>query len=103
MLEGIKALFGLKARLPYAQLVKEGATIVDVRTPEEYRQGHIQGSINIPLQHLKKSLPSIDPTKPVITCCLSGARSASAKKILEEHGFEQVYNGGGWTNLKMKI
>jgi rhodanese-related sulfurtransferase len=38
--------------------------------------------------------------RPIVTCCASGARSASAKRILKSHGFEQVYNGGSWYTLR---
>ncbi|HEY4629318.1 MAG TPA: rhodanese-like domain-containing protein, partial [Flavobacterium sp.] len=40
---------------------------------------------------------------PIITCCASGMRSASAKSILKSSGFTKVYNGGGWSSLKNKI
>jgi len=41
--------------------------------------------------------------KTVITCCASGARSAAAKSVLKSNGYANVYNGGGWQNLKHKI
>ena len=44
-----------------------------------------------------------DKNKPIITCCASGMRSASAKSILKSNGFSQVYNGGGWSSLRNKI
>ena len=79
------------------------AQIVDVRTIDEYQQGHIRGSINIPLQTLGKSFGKIKKDKPVITCCASGMRSAAAKGILKSAGYSDVYNGGGWSRLQKKL
>lgn len=103
MLQFIKNLFGMGQKTDFAQLLKEGGQIIDVRTKAEYQGGHIKGSINIPLQELTNHLNKIKKDKPVITCCASGMRSASAKSILQSKGYQNVYNGGGWTSLKSKI
>ncbi len=95
-------LFGMKS-VNYQQLVKEGAVIVDVRSPGEFQGGHIKGSINVPLQSIQSSLGKIPKNKTVITCCASGMRSASAKSILKSAGYVDVHNGGGWMSLKSKI
>lgn len=87
----------------FEELVKNGATVIDVRTPGEYRGGHIKGSINIPLQQLASRLDEIDDNKPVVLCCATGSRSGSAKRILKSNGFTEVYNGGGWARLKEKV
>jgi len=55
------------------------------------------------LQSLSDSLSRIRKDKPVITCCASGMRSASAKSILKSNGYAEVYNGGGWMSLQNKI
>ena len=102
MLEFIKKLFG-GTSVDYAALVKEGAQIIDVRSTGEFASGHIKGSINIPLQVLESNLAKIKKDKPVITCCASGMRSASAKSILLSKGYSTVYNGGGWNSLIRKI
>jgi len=68
-----------------------------------HRGGHIRGSVNIPLNTLQQSLSKIKKDKPVITCCASGMRSASAKSILKASGFTEVHNGGGWMSLNNKI
>jgi phage shock protein E len=94
-------LFGGSA-VNYKELVANGASIIDVRTPGEYAGGHIKGSLNIPLQQLEKNIAKINKSKPVITCCASGMRSGSAKSILKSKGYD-VHNGGGWTSLKSKI
>lgn len=84
------------------ELVKQGAMIVDVRTPGEFNSGHIKGAINIPLQTLDKSLNKLNKDKAIITCCASGMRSGSAKSLLKSKGYN-VHNGGGWTSLQAKL
>jgi rhodanese-related sulfurtransferase len=98
----LKKLFG-GSSVDLKELVKNGAQIIDVRTPSEFQSGHIKGAINIPLQSVDKSLAKIKKDKPVITCCASGMRSASAKSILRSKGFAEVHNGGSWTTLSAKI
>ena len=95
-------LFGMKS-VDLKQLKQQGAIIVDVRSPGEFKTGHIQGAINIPLQNLQQSLGKIPKGKPVITCCASGMRSSSAKSILKSAGYNDVHNGGGWTSLRAKL
>ncbi len=97
----LSKLFGPK--VDYSELIANGAVIVDVRSKGEYSGGHIKGSINIPLQSLESNLSRLKKEKPIITCCASGMRSASAKGILKSKGFTEVYNGGGWMSLKGKI
>jgi len=94
-------IFGPK--VDYAQLMNDGAIIVDVRTPGEYAGGHIKGSRNIPLQSLTQNLDKLPKDKVIITCCTSGMRSGSAKSILQANGYNEVYNGGGWAGLNGKI
>ena len=104
MINTIKKLFGLGPKVDYAQLIKDGAIILDVRSKPEYNGGHIRGSVNIAVDQLSKSLDKLkDKNKPIITCCASGMRSASAKSILKSSGYTQVYNGGGWNSLQNKI
>jgi rhodanese-related sulfurtransferase len=104
MINTIKKIFGMGAKVDYAQLIKEGAIILDVRSKGEYSSGHIKGSINISVDQLGSNLTKLkDKNKPIITCCASGMRSASAKSILKSNGYTQVYNGGGWQSLQNKI
>lgn len=104
MLGLLRKLFGLnKNSVNYAELAAKGAKIIDVRTPAEYKSGHIQGSLNIPLQDLAKKVQKWDKDVPVITCCASGIRSASAKRTLKSMGFKEVHNGGAWHVLESKI
>lgn len=103
MFEAIKKLLGLKT-IDYVQLMEEGAVILDVRTPGEFSSGHIQGSVNIPVDKLAHNLHKLKiKDKPIITCCASGMRSAAAKNILQSSGYTNVYNGGSWFGLQRKI
>jgi rhodanese-related sulfurtransferase len=103
MIDKIKQLLGFGPSVDFGQLVKQGAQIIDVRTTGEFKTGHIKGSVNIPLQTITSQLSKINKDKPVITCCASGMRSASAKSILKSNGFSEVHNGGGWSSLKSKL
>lgn len=103
MINALKQLFGLGPKVDYSELVKNGATIVDVRTKGEYQQGHIKGSKNIPLDKLSGQSSKLQKDKPIITVCASGMRSASAKSMLKSKGFEEVHNGGGWMSLRNKL
>lgn len=98
MINFLKNLFGNGADI--SELISNGAVIVDVRTAGEYAGGHLKRSVNIPLDQLKNKLSKLDKSKPIITCCASGMRSASAKSILKSNGFEEVHNGGGWSSLR---
>jgi len=96
-----KKLFGRPEDLKTIHV--NGAIIVDVRTPEEFRSGHIKGALNIPLDRFKASIGDLEKhDKPVIVCCLSGTRSAMALRLLSQTGLE-AYNGGGWQALEQAI
>ncbi len=89
-----KNLLGPKQDL--SEVVAQGAIILDVRTVGEFQQGHGKPSKNIPLDKLGQNIEKIKKwDKPVITCCASGMRSASAASTLKSHGIE-AYNGGSW-------
>lgn len=103
MFESIIRLF-TKEKTDYAQLVKNGAVILDVRSKGEYAGGHIKGSINIAVEQLTGNLHKLkSKSKPIITCCESGMRSAAAKNILKSNGYTEVYNGGGINRLQNKL
>ena len=88
----------------FRQLVKEGALILDVRTPGEFAGGHIKGAVNIPVDQLRSNLNKLkNKDQVIITCCASGMRSASARGTLKQAGYTQVHNGGGWSGLLDKI
>ena len=74
----------------------EGAVLIDVRTPREYRDGHIPGSKNVPLQFLEDmGTIAEDLDTPVFVYCQSGARSRQAAAMLDRMGYRNVKNLGG--------
>ncbi|MBK8227132.1 MAG: rhodanese-like domain-containing protein [Flavobacteriales bacterium] len=76
------------------------STIIDVRTPEEFAEGNVPGSVNIPLDLLPLRIEEIRRMEPpIVLCCRSGARSGVALGMLQAAGLEQAANGGGWTAL----
>jgi phage shock protein E len=83
------------------QLVDAGALLLDVRTPEEFASGHVDGAINIPHTEVPNRIDEIrelvggEAHKPVVVYCRSGRRSGIAKKALERAGFDRVTNLGG--------
>ena len=100
---GVLAWLVLRRRgLPAQQLdalLSEGAQVVDVRTPAEFRRGHAEGARNIPLDQLEARAQELDPARPVLLCCASGARSGLALSLLKQRGFRTVHNAGPWTAL----
>ncbi len=75
--------------------LEQGATLVDVRSPQEFAGAHPRGAINIPLQELSKSINKLQKKKkPVVVCCASGARSAQAARVLRAAGIETLDLGG---------
>lgn len=104
MINTLKKLFGIGLGVNYGELVKEAAIILDVRSKGEFASGHIKGAVNISVDTLRNNLSKLkDKDKPIITCCASGMRSASAKSILQSNGYTKVYNGGGWNSLQNKL
>lgn len=71
------------------QMVANGALLLDVRTPGEYADGHVDGAVNIPVQELGSRMKELGPTKrPVVVYCRSGGRSATATGMMRAAGYE---------------
>jgi rhodanese-related sulfurtransferase len=103
MFDSLKKILGIKST-DFAQLVKDGALILDVRTAGEFGNGHINGSVNVPLNKMPHYLPKLkDKKKTIIVCCASGSRSAQAMGVLQYNGFTNIYDGGSWYRLNSKI
>ena len=82
----------------------DGAVLLDVRTPDEYRQGHIPGSKNVPLQSISKVAGMIDnKSTPIFVQCLSGVRSRQAAAILKQMGYTNVKNIGGISSYAGRV
>jgi len=79
--------------------IKAGATVVDVRTVEEFADGAYPGALNIPVQDLARRAGELPRGKPVVLYCASGARSAMGVRMLKASGFTDVVNGGGLSDM----
>ena len=80
----------------------ESTTIVDVRSPAEFAGGHVEGSINIPLDQVKDRLDEFKAmSTPLVLCCASGGRSEMATDFLTSEGLTELYNGGGWNQVQI--
>lgn len=78
------------------QKIEGGAKVVDVRSPGEFADGAFKGAVNIPLQSLESRAAELGPKEsPIVLYCASGARSATAARLLKQLGFKDVTNAGG--------
>lgn len=76
------------------------ATVVDVRSPEEFNGEHFDGAINIPLNEIQPRMDEFKAMKqPIVVYCRSGNRSGLAMGILKQQGITDVYNGGGLADM----
>jgi phage shock protein E len=104
MMHTIKKFLGLVPEINYTQLTNEGAVILDVRTPVEFSEGHLDGAINIPIETLRDRLTQLQNRKvPIIACCNDGSKSWYAKNLLDASGYTRVYDAGSWSKLKQKL
>jgi rhodanese-related sulfurtransferase len=79
------------------ELVLFGATLVDVRTAQEWRTGHAAGAKHVPLDTLQSTSAGIRKDRPVVLMCQSGVRSASAARLLADRGYSTHSLRGGIT------
>ena len=88
------------------KLIGEGAVVIDVRTPDEFAEGHLPQATNIPVAELPQRLAEVDAlvkgnkAQPVVVYCAAGARAGKAKQALDGAGYSQVVNGGGRDDLQ---
>ncbi len=75
-------------------LIKQGAIVIDVRSPQEFAEGHIPGAICIPEYNIQREIRNKVPNinSLIIVYCDSGVRSKNAQKRLQKIGYKQVYN-----------
>ena len=100
MFKFIEKLLGFGNSEEIANLIENGAVIVDVRSPFEYKRAHMEGSVNIPLDTIDSQIKLLKIKKrPVITCCRSGHRSGIAEKTLRARGINAI-NGGSWGKVQ---
>jgi rhodanese-related sulfurtransferase len=93
---------GVASAETVAALVKQKAQVIDVRTPEEYQDGHLVMAVNIPLAQLAREISRVEPdqSRPLLLHCASGMRSAAGKKTLEKLGYTHVHNLGSYARSK---
>lgn len=85
------------------EYLKDGAVVIDVRTVQEFSEGHIKGSKNIVLNSIPAKVAEIKAmNKKVIAVCRSGARSGQATSFLSQQGID-VINGGPWQNVDKHV
>lgn len=82
------------------QAIKDGALLVDVRSPAEFRSGSVPGAINIPLDTITQQLSRFKGAKNIVVFCRSGNRSRMAEQILKQNGYTMVVNGGTWQQVR---
>ena len=90
-------------KLEYQALISEGYTILDVRTPEEFEEGHIQGAqnINIKDDNFITAIQKLSPSDTLLVYCRSGRRSLYAAQVMVSFGFQKIYDlEGGFLNWK---
>jgi len=80
-------------------LLKGGAGLIDVRTPDEFKQGALRVAVNIPLSLLRRAVEKLDGKRKYIVCCQTGARSAVGAFLLNQRGFEVYILKGGLQSL----
>lgn len=77
------------------ELVANGALLLDVRTPEEFNERHLEGAVNIPVQELVARVRELGAkVRPIVVYCRSGARSAAAASLMKTEGYEVLDIGG---------
>lgn len=81
------------------EMLSNGAVVIDVRSPEEFKGGHVKGSKNYPLQRIEGKVDELKKIgKPLVLCCASGGRSGRATQFLKSKGITCA-NGGGWRQV----
>ena len=94
-----KKLLGFATESDLISSIQKGALIVDVRSPQEFDNGHVKTAINIPVDRVEQLIDRFKGQN-VIVYCKSGGRSSAAKSKLAKLGIKGVINGGGYENMK---
>ena len=102
MLNILRNLMGGGSSEGIGEALRAGATIVDVRSPMEFRGGHVAGSKNIPLPEVEGWLAKQPKSASFVFCCASGGRSGSATSLATSKGYTAI-NGGPWTSVNRAV
>ena len=86
-------------------LKQPDTVLIDVRTAEEYAEGALPGSIRIGPEDLRARIAAVAPDKdqPVVLYCRTGRRSSAAQDLLQQLGYRQVINGGGYEQIREAV
>jgi len=103
MLAIFKNIFSNKNTSAMKEKYSDDALLVDVRSPEEFVQGNVKGSINIPVDQILNHLDKFRDQNEIVVFCRSGMRSGLAKSTLEKNGFTNVTNGGTWQSVEKSV
>ncbi|ENJ2866296.1 rhodanese-like domain-containing protein [Vibrio parahaemolyticus] len=82
------------------QLIEQGAMLVDVRTPQEFSEGHLDNAVNFPLSELDEHFKDVKKDQMIVLYCRSGNRSGQAYQHLQSQGFTNLHNAGGLEELQ---
>lgn len=99
----IDKLVGSADGRPLDEIIKENVYFVDVRSPEEFASGSVDGAVNIPLGALPQQVSAFENRRHIVVFCRSGARSGQAKMLLEREGIQNVVNGGPWQQVQAAL
>jgi phage shock protein E len=89
------------AAVDYSKLIAEGATLVDVRSHDEFAGGSLPGAIHVPHEQAATRLDAFGAKdQPVVLFCAAGGRAGRVKKLLESKGWTHVHNAGGISDLQ---
>ncbi|MEZ8825057.1 rhodanese-like domain-containing protein [Vibrio amylolyticus] len=81
------------------QKFEQGAVLIDVRTKEEFEQGHLDNAQIKPVQEIENWSQSLNKDEPIVLYCRSGNRSGIAYQWLKEKGFTNIHNAGGYSEM----
>ena len=95
----LSRLFGVPDKKMLIEEINNGAVLLDVRTREEFSEGHVKKSINIPVSQMPKEFVTLSKEKSIVAVCESGARSAQVVRFLNKKGYKS-YNGGSWKTFR---
>lgn len=98
---GVQAMGSKPAEKTAEQPAKAKGIWIDVRTPEEYKEGHLKDAINIPVDQIVSRIKSVSPDKsaPINLYCRTGRRAEVALQALKQEGYTNVTNHGGYQDL----
>lgn len=85
--------------------IEDGATVIDVRTPEEFDEGHLDGARNIDVsaEDFESRIEDLERSEAYLVYCRTGSRAAAAVRTMLDAGFEEVVNGGGYDDLAAEL